>query len=74
MPARLKRPSVFVGSSSGLEFGRAVRALQSGSGELFGPREDVLFELGLFMEKLGRERTFIFQQDDPNLKVPTYEC
>jgi hypothetical protein len=35
------------------------------------PRDNVLFELGLFMGRLGRSRTFILHQSDPNLKIPS---
>jgi hypothetical protein len=39
--------------------------------ELFGPRDNVIFELGLFMGRLGRSRTFILHQSNANLKIPT---
>jgi len=45
--------------------------VQSRSAEVFGPRDNVVFELGLFMAKLGRERTFMLHQSDGNLKIPT---
>ena len=35
------------------------------------PRDNVVFELGLFMGTLGRERCFIIHEDLPTLKLPT---
>jgi len=46
-------------------------AIQSRSTEILGPRENVIFELGLFMGKLGRDRTFILQQSGSGVKIPT---
>jgi predicted nucleotide-binding protein len=37
----------------------------------FGPRDNVIFELGLFMGHLGRSRTFIMYQENAQLKIPT---
>jgi hypothetical protein len=45
--------------------------VQSRSAELASPRDNVIFELGLFMGKLGRDRTFILQQPGASLKIPT---
>jgi hypothetical protein len=35
------------------------------------PRDNVMFELGLFMGSLGRARTFVVCSNDPNLKLPS---
>lgn len=38
---------------------------------VFGPRDNALFELGLFMGRLGRSRTFIVRPSVDNLKLPS---
>ena len=45
--------------------------LQSRAVESFSPRDNVLFEMGLFMGRLGRARTFILHQRNPAPKIPS---
>lgn len=45
--------------------------VQSRSAESASPRDNVIFELGLFMGKLGRDRTFILEQPGCGLKIPS---
>lgn len=45
--------------------------VHSRSTETFGPRDNVVFELGLFMGRLGRDRTFILHQSDSRMKIPS---
>lgn len=39
--------------------------------EGFGPRDNVIFEVGLFMGAIGRDRTFILRQADESVKIPS---
>ena len=36
-----------------------------------GPRDNVMFELGLFMGRLGRSRTFVLYDSNMDLKIPS---
>lgn len=39
--------------------------------EKLAPRDNVVFELGMFMGRLGRERCYLIQEERPDLKLPT---
>lgn len=45
--------------------------VQSRDAEKPAPRDNVVFELGLFMGNLGRGRTFAVIPEEANLKIPT---
>ena len=39
--------------------------------ETLSPRDNVIFELGLFMGRLGRSRTVLLNQENTPLKIPS---
>ena len=45
--------------------------LESRANQYSSPRDNVLFELGLFMGRLGRKRAFIVNEEAADLKLPS---
>lgn len=45
--------------------------VQSRGNDAYGPRDNVLFELGLFMGGISRERTFVVRPRGVDIKVPS---
>ncbi len=40
--------------------------------QIYGPKDNVIFELGATMAKLGPQKTIILLPDDPKVKLPSY--
>jgi hypothetical protein len=45
--------------------------IESRGGQMFAPRDNVLFELGLFMGRIGRKRCYLITDDRKDLKLPS---
>jgi hypothetical protein len=45
--------------------------VDSRGGTSYSPRDNIIFEIGLFIGRLGRERVFIISDRDSDLKIPT---
>jgi predicted nucleotide-binding protein len=45
--------------------------VQSRGHEQSSPRDNVIFEMGLFIGRLGRERVFVLHGQDTDLRIPT---
>jgi CAP12/Pycsar effector protein, TIR domain len=45
--------------------------IESRNDQKFGPRDNVVFELGAFMGRLGRSRALVVHQADARIKIPT---
>ena len=51
--------------------GRGGRSATSRDSVSYSPRDNVIFELGLFMGALSRSRTFILMPRNGEVKIPT---
>ncbi|MCF8243745.1 MAG: nucleotide-binding protein [Saprospiraceae bacterium] len=45
--------------------------IESKDEESYGPRDNVILEIGLFMGKLGKERVYLIKKRKAELKIPT---
>lgn len=45
--------------------------IESKNEESYGPRDNVILEIGLFMGKLGKERVYLIKKRKTELKIPT---
>jgi hypothetical protein len=49
-----------------------VQLEKDGATRLFVPRDNVIFELGATMARMGTQKTFLLTPEDPKVKLPTY--
>jgi predicted nucleotide-binding protein len=70
VPIEVLESQVMLSDFAILVFGPDDKVTTRGA-VLDAPRDNVVFELGLFMGGLGRKRTFIVKPRDLDVKIPT---